>query len=175
MRGCGGGLGPARWRGFQRGSPSVEVGPWWGYRGGAGVLHGRKEALRAEDSAGSPTGSLVPKWTGKALTASFRSSAAHPQCVSQGVPCPHWTPNHGWVSLGLVTPPLPLPPLRGAGPVGPVFTVAPPSLPPTLSGSAWLRGPRWVEDQARDLSRLPGTQVGRGTLEMLPFDPLPSQ
>ena len=49
VRVCGWGLGPAPWRGSQRGSPSVEVGPWGGCRGGAWALPGRREALRAED------------------------------------------------------------------------------------------------------------------------------
>ena len=37
------------------------------------------------------------------------------------------------------------------------------------------RGPQWVEDQAQDLSRFLGVQMGRGNLATLPFDPLPSQ
>ena len=37
------------------------------------------------------------------------------------------------------------------------------------------RGPRGAEDEARELSRFLGAQVGRGNLATLPFDPLPSQ
>ena len=101
----------------------------------------------------------------------FRSSVPLPHHLPQGLPHPHCTPNHGWVPLGVGSPPLPQPPLRGAGPGGPAFTFAPlPSLPlpqdPVAGG-----GPRWAEDQAWDLSRL----LGRGSLAMLPLDPLPSQ
>ena len=85
-----------------------------------------------------------------------------------------WTPNRRWVPLGVGTPPLPQPPLRGAGPGGLAFTFALPSLPLPENPPGW-RGPQWAEDQARDLSRFPGAQVGRGNLATLPFDPLPSQ
>ena len=97
-----------------------------------------------------------------------------PPCLLQGLPRPCWTPNRGWVPLGVGTPPLPQPPLRGAGPVGLAFTFAPTSLSPTPSGPAPLE-PRWAEHQAQDLSQLLGAQVGRGNLAMLPFHPLPSQ
>ena len=90
-------------------------------------------------------------------------------------PCCCWTPNRGWVPLGVGRPPLPQPPLRGAGPGGLAFTFASPSLPPTPSGPTRLEGAWWAEDQAQDLSRLLGAQVGRGNLAMLRFDPLPSQ
>ena len=72
------------------------------------------------------------------------------------------------------SPPPPATP-QGCHPVGPAFTFAPlPSLPlpQDLQG---LRGPQWAEDQAQDLSRLLGAQVGRGNLATLPFAPLPSQ
>ena len=95
-------------------------------------------------------------------------------CLPQGLPLRHWTPNCGWVPLGVGTPPLPQPPLRGAGPLGPAFTFAPPSLPVPQDPHGW-RGPWWAEDQARDLSRFLGAQVGRGNLATLPFGPLPSQ
>ena len=77
------------------------------------------------------------KWTGKAL-AKF-SLFLHPS-PTQGLPRPRWTPNRGWVPLGVGTPPLPQPPLRGASLGGPAFTFAPPSLPPTPSGLEWLEG-----------------------------------
>ena len=67
--------------------------------------------------------------------------------------------------------PLPAAP-QGCHPRGPAFTFAPPSLPQDPPG--W-RGPRWAEDQARDLSRFLGIQVVRGNLATLPFDPLSSQ
>ena len=105
----------------------------------------------------------------------FRSFMPLPHCLPQGLLCHSWTPNGGWVPLGVGTPSLPQPPLRGAGPRGPAFTFAPPSLPPTPSGPHGWRGPRRAEDQAWDLSRFLGAQVGRGNLAMLPFDPLPSQ
>ena len=105
----------------------------------------------------------------------FCSFVPLPHCLPQGPLCCCWTPNHGWVLLGVATPPLPQPPLRAASPRGPAFTFAPPSLPPTPAGPCGCRGPQWAEDQAWDLSRLPGAQVGRGNLATLPFDPLPSQ
>ena len=99
----------------------------------------------------------------------------HAQHLPQGLPPRRWTPNHGWVPLGVGTPPLPQPPLRGAGPGGPAFTFLPlPSLPLPQDPRGW-RGPRWAEDQAQDLKRLLGAQVGRGTLATLSFVSLPSQ
>ena len=98
-----------------------------------------------------------------------------PHRLPKGLPCPCWTPNSGWVPLGLGTPPLPQPPLRGAGPGRPAFTFASPSLPPTHSGTMRLEGAQVGRDQAQDLSRFLGGQVSRGNLPMLPFDPLPSQ
>ena len=60
----------------------------------------------------------------------FHSFVPLPHCLPQGLPHCCWTPNHGWVLLGVGTLPLPQPPLRGAGPRGPAFTFAPiPSLP----------------------------------------------
>ena len=38
----------------------------------------------------------------------------HPH-LPQGLPCPCWTPNSGWILLSVGTPPFPQPPLRGAG------------------------------------------------------------
>ena len=64
----------------------------------------------------------------------FRSFMPLPHRLPQGLPHHCWTRNHGWVPLGTGTPPLPQPPLRGAGPGGPAFTFAPPSLPRTPSG-----------------------------------------
>ena len=115
----------------------------------------------------------MPKWTGKAL-AKFPSIPPQPlPCPPWGLPCPSWTTN--WVPLGVGTPPFPQPPLRGANPVSPAFTFAPPSLPPTPSGSVWLEGASTGRGSGPDLNRLPGAQEGRGNLATLPFDPLPSQ
>ena len=58
--------------------------------------------------------------------------------------------------------------------VQPLLLLPLPSPPLPQDPHGW-KGPRWAEYQARDLSRLPGAQVGRGNLAMLPFDPLPSQ
>ena len=41
----------------------------------------------------------------------FHSSTPPPHCLPPGLPRPCWTPNRGWVSLGVGTPPLPQPPL----------------------------------------------------------------
>ena len=114
----------------------------------------------------------MPKWTGQVLAA-FPSVPPCPP--ARGLPHPHWTPNHGWVPLGVGTPPLPQPPLRGAGPVGLYFIFAPPSLPPTPSGLARLEGVSVGKGSSPGLSRLLGVQVGRGKLTTLPSDPLPSQ
>ena len=151
-------------------------GPGWGCRGGAWALHRRREVPRAEDQV-QESNRLPGAYVDRESTGRipFRSFVPLPHCLPQGLRRPRWTPNRGWVPLGVGTPPLPQPPPRGAGPRGPAFIFAPPSLPPTPSGPASWRGPRWAEDQARDLSRLPGAQVGRGNLAMLPFDPLLSQ
>ena len=93
-----------------------------------------------------------------------------PPHLSQGLPHSCWTSNHGWVPLGVGTPPLPQPPLR----VRPLLLFPLPSLLLPQDVHGW-RGPRWAEDQAQDLSRLLGAQEGRGNLATLPFDPLPSQ
>ena len=98
-----------------------------------------------------------------------------PHCLPQGLPCPRWTPNHGWVPLGVG---LLSSPSHPSGVL--VLKVWPLLLLPLLSFPlpqdlcGW-RGPWWAEDQARDLSRFLGAQVGRGNLATLPFDPLPSQ
>ena len=118
----------------------------------------------------------VPKWTGKVLAEFSSVPLRRSPTISPRV-FPHccWTPNPGWVPLGVGTPPLPQPPMRGAGPRGPAFTFAPPSLPSTLSGPTWLEGASVGRDQAQDLSRFLGAHMGRGNLATLPFDPLPSQ
>ena len=139
------GLGPACWRGSQRGSPSVDVGPWVGVRGGAWALGGRREALRAEDWAWEPIRlpcAYVDRESAGPIP--FLSFAPLPHRLPQRLPHPSWTPNHGWVPLGVGSPPLPQPPLRGAGPRGPAFTFAPPYLPPTPSGPT-ARGGRSEE------------------------------
>ena len=98
-----------------------------------------------------------------------------PHRLPQGLLRHRWTSNCGWVPLGVGTPPLPQPPLRGASPGGLAFTFAPPSPLPLPQDPCCWRGPRWAEDQAWDLNRFLGVHVGRGNLATLPFDPLPSQ
>ena len=98
---------------------------------GGGVGRGLGPAWQEGGSEGRGLGFLVPKWTGKVL-ATFPS--VPPRTPTNGLPHPHWTPNRGWVPLSVGTPPLPQPPLRGAGPIGLAFTFAPPSLPPAPSG-----------------------------------------
>ena len=50
----------------------------------------------------------MPKWTGKALASvPFHSFAPLPHHLPQGLPCPCWTPNRGWVPLGVGTAALP--------------------------------------------------------------------
>ena len=77
----------------------------------------------------------------------FHSAASFPHHLPQGLPRRRWTPNRGWVLLGIGIPSLPQPPLRGASPGGPAFTFAPPFLPPIPSGP----------------TRLEGASVGRGS------------
>ena len=118
----------------------------------------------------------MPKWPGKA-PAPFPSIPSRPSpTVSPRVSPRHlWTPNRGWVPLDVGTPPLPQPPLGVPVPeVRPLLLLPFPSLPLPLDLRGW-RGPRWAEDQARDLSRFPGAQLGRRNLATLPFHPLPSQ
>ena len=103
----------------------------------------------------------------------FLHSLLH--CLPQGLPHRHWTPNRGWVPLGVGTPSLPQPPLRGPGlEVWPLRLLPLPSLPLPQDPRGW-RGPQWAEDQARDLSRFLGVQVERGNMATMPFEPLPSQ
>ena len=98
-----------------------------------------------------------------------------PHQLPQGFPCRRWTPNRGWVPLGVGSPSLPQPPLRGAIPeVRPLLLLPLPSLPLPQDLHGW-RGPWWAEYQAQDINRFLGAQVGRVNLAMLPFDPLPSQ
>ena len=142
------------------GGRTLSEGVWVGFRPSAleGVSECRGRALGGSVGAGlglctsggslrgqrirpgSPTGSPVPKWTGKALATFPSSSACPPHRLPQSFPCPCWTPNRGWVPLGVGIPLLPQPPLRGASLGGPAFTFAPPSLPPTPSGPARLEG-----------------------------------
>ena len=58
--------------------------------------------------------------------------------------------------------------------VWPFLLLPLPSLPLPQNPHGW-REPRWAEDQAQDLSRFLGAQVGRGNLATLPFDPVPSE
>ena len=105
----------------------------------------------------------------------FRSFMPLPHCLPQGLPRPRWTPNRGWIPLGVGTPPFPQPPLSSAIPeVRPLLLLPLPPRPLPQDPCGW-RGPRWADDQARDLSGFPGAQVGRRNLATLPFDPLPSQ
>ena len=99
----------------------------------------------------------------------FCSSVPLPLRLSQGLPCPHWTSNHGWVPLGVGTPPLPQPPFRGAGPGGPAFTFAPPSLPPTPSGPAWLEGASVGRGSGPGSQQVPAGPSGQGKPGYTPF------
>ena len=124
----------------------------------------------------SPTGFRVPMWTGKAL-APFPSI---PPCPSPTI-SPRVSPiatgpltmgGSPWVYELLPSPSHPSWVLISE--VQPLLLLSLPSLPLPQDPCSW-RGPRWAEDQARDLSRFPGAHVGRGNLAALPFDPLPSQ
>ena len=103
-----------------------------------------------------------------------RSFVPLPHHLPQGLPSRRWTPNCGWVPLAVGTPPLPQPPPGVPVPeVRPLLLLHLTSLP--LPQDPRPEGAWWAEDQLRDLSRLPGAQVGRGNLPMPPFGPLPSQ
>ena len=136
------------------------------------VAGGRLRGQRIR--SGSPTGFLVPQFTGKALAlfCSFLPLSHH---LPQGLPPHHWTPNCGWVPVGVGTPSLPQPPLRGAGPRGPAFTFAPPSLPLTPSGPTPLEGASVGRGSGLGSQQVPGSPSGQGNLATLPFDALPSQ
>ena len=98
-----------------------------------------------------------------------------PHHLPQGFPRLRWTPKREWILLGVGTPSLRQPPLRGAVPDVRLLLLLPlPSLPLPQDLHGW-RGPQWAEDQAWDLIRFLGAQVGRGNLTTLPFDPMPSQ
>ena len=138
------------------------------------VARGRLQGQRIRP--GSPTGSLVPMWTGKAL-ASFPSVPSHPSpTISPRVsPIPAGPLTVGgscWVQELLPSPSHPsgvlVPEVR------PLLLLPLPSLPLPQDPHSWRR-PRWAEDQAQGLNRFLGTQVGRENLAMLPFYPLPSQ
>ena len=140
MRVCGWGLGPAWLEGFREGVSECRGGALGGGVGaglGLCLAGGRLQGQRIRP--GSPVGSLVPKWTGRA-PAVFSSMPPHAHCLPQGLPGPRWTPNCVCVPLGVGTPLLPQPPLRDASLGGPAFTFPPPSPPPTPSGPSWLEG-----------------------------------
>ena len=105
----------------------------------------------------------------------FRSFMPLPHHLPQFGPHCRRTPNRAWVPLGVELLPSPshpsgMPVLE----VWPFLLLPLPSLPLPQDPCGW-RGPRWAEDQAGDLSRFLGAQVGRGNLATLPLEPLPSQ
>ena len=105
----------------------------------------------------------------------FHSFAPLPHCLPQGLPVaagPLTVGGSRWVYELLPFPSRPSwVPVLG---VRPLLLLPLSSLPLPQDLFGW-RGPRWAEDQASDLSRFLGVQVGRGNLATLPFDPLPSQ
>ena len=140
---------------------------------GAGVglglctVGGRLQGQRFRN--GNPTGSLVPKWTGKALAMFPSIPPCRPPGSPMGSPPSPWKPNRGWVPLGVGTPPLPQPTLRGAGPIGPAFTFAPPSLPPIPSGPTWLEGASVGRGSGLGSQQAPGGPSGQGKPGHTPF------
>ena len=94
---------------------------------------------------------------------------ALPHCLLQGLPCCCWTPNRGWVPLGVGTPPLPQPPLRDAGPTDPAFTFVPSSLPPTPSGPAQLEGALVGRGSGPGSQQAPRGPSGQGKPGPAPF------
>ena len=169
MRLCGWGLGPACWKGCQRGVSKCR-GRALGGGIGAGLgfcaIGGRLQEQRFRHR--SPTGPLVPKWE-SAGPVPFCSSVSLPHCLLQGLPHHRWTPKCGWVMLGVGTPPLPKPPLRHASPGGPGFTFATPSLPPTPSGPAQLEGASVGRGSGPGSQQVPGDPSGQGKPSHSPF------
>ena len=79
------------------------------------IAGGRLQGQRIRP--GSPTGSPVPKWTGKALVLfPFVPSFPSPTVSPRVSPLRCRTRNHRWVPLGVGTPSLPQPLLRDASP-----------------------------------------------------------
>ena len=178
------------------GSRDLSEGVWVGFRPSAleGVSECRGGALGRSAGAGlglcsaggrlqgqrvrpgSPTVSPAPKWTGKVL-AMFPSLPSRPSPtfsprVSPIAARPLTMGGSHWVQELLPSPSHPsgVPILE----VWPLLLLPLPSLPLPRDLRGWRR-PWWAEDQAWDLNRFLGAQVGRGNLVMLPFDPLPSQ
>ena len=152
------------WMGFRPSSwEGVSEGRGGALGGGVGVGLGLCTAggrLRGQRiRPGSPTGFPAPKWTGKALTSFPSVPSRSPHRLLQGLPHPRWTPNCGWVPLGVGTPSLPQPPLRGAVlEVRPLLLLPFPSLPLPQDPRSW-QGPRWAENQARYLNGFLGVQL----------------
>ena len=83
-----------------------------------------------------------------------------PYGLPQGLPHCCWIPNRGWVPLGVGTPPIPQPPVRGAGlrsglyfcsPFPPSYSLRTPvaggglggqRIRPRISAASW--GPKWA-------------------------------
>ena len=128
-----------------------------------GRLHGQR--IRP----GSPRGSPVPKWTGKVLAGFPSVPPCPPPRSPPGSPHPRWTPNRGWVPLGVGTPPLPQPPLRGADPVGLSFTFPLPSLLPIPSGPEQLEGDLVNRGSGPGSKQAPGGPSGQGKPGHTPF------
>ena len=129
------------------------------------MVGGRLQGQRIRPQ--SPTGSPVPKWTGKALALFLRTPP--PLSPPGSSPSPLDPYNCGWVPLGVGTPHLPQPPLRGAGPVGLAFTFVPPSLPPTSSGPVWLEGASVGRGLGPGSQQAPGGPSGHGKPDHTPF------
>ena len=147
-------------------------------RGGAmGGVQGRGlgSALQKGGSEGRGLGSGAQEapqclsGQGKHWPCSLPFLRALPHHLPQGLPRPRWTPNCGWVLLGVGTPPLPQPPLRGAGPGGPAFTFAPPSLPHARSGSARLEGASVGRGSGPGSQQAPRGPRGQGKPVHAPF------
>ena len=105
VRVCGWGVGPACLEGVSEGSLCIEVGPWVGlWRGGGLELC-------------SQEGGSEDRWLGPGAQQAPRCLSGQEKCWPHslpflhapppGLPHSHWTPNHGWVPLGVGIPPLP--------------------------------------------------------------------
>ena len=140
------------------GSPSVEVRPWVGVYGwDLGTLQQEGGSKGRGLGPGAQQAPQCLSGQGKRWPCSLPFLRQPPQ----GLPHRRWTPNRGWVPLSVETPPLPQPPLRGAGPIDPAFTFAPPSLPPTPSGPAWLEGASVGKGSGLGSQQAPGGPCGQ--------------
>ena len=141
---------------------SSEVRPWVGVRGWGlgparpeGTLKGGGSGSGPQQAPRCPSG-LVKRWPSSLLI------LQSPEGLSPSPLIPSL-----WVGPSRAWEPLPSPSCPSGAPVlSGLYFASPPQLPQDPRGQ---RGPWRAEDQARDLSRLPKAQEGRGNAGRVPF------